>query len=318
MLHIVTGAPCAGKTTFVNDHKADGDVVVDLDAIAEALGSSNRYEYSGGIKKAAFAARDAAISSITEDVDAWVIHSRPTKEQREAYKNAVFHDLDPGKAVCIERARKDGRPKKTVEAIESFYGESGRSWPFQYKPDEKSGTHQQPRKAAFLMPEKGKLGEVMADETKTNAQTAEPQATETDWQSKYEEMRGHMRDWEKKAKANQSAADELEKLKAEQMTEQEKANARAEAAEAELAHLKAEKERTDAAQRIAAESGVPIELLMYCADEDAMKSFKKAYEKATHAPSAPSALIGSRIVKDNEQTSTSKAFSEFAREFFNK
>ena len=157
----------------------------------------------------------------------------------------------------------------------------------------------------------------MADELTNGTQVVdespqgETEAEATDWKAE-------ARKWERYAKKAQAAEAELEQLKQAQMTEQEKANARAEAAEAELAHLKAEKERTDAAQRIAAESGVPIELLMYCADEDAMKSFKKAYEKATHAPSAPSALIGSRIVKDNEQTSTSKAFSEFAREFFNK
>ena len=87
----------------------------------------------------------------------------------------------------------------------------------------------------------------MADETMT-AQDQVSQESETDWKAKYEAMREHSRDWEKKAKANQSAADELEKLKAAQMTEQDKANARADAAEAELAQLKAEKAKVDAIQ----------------------------------------------------------------------
>ena len=140
---------------------------------------------------------------------------------------------------------------------------------------------------------------------------------ETDWKAKYESMREHMRDWEKKAKANQSAADELEKLKAEQMTEQEKATARAEAAEAELAKLVAERERTEAAQRIASDSSVPLELLLYCSSEEAMNDFAKAYAREAHVSAAPSALGGKRIVRGEDKAPTNgELFAEFAEKHF--
>lgn len=152
----------------------------------------------------------------------------------------------------------------------------------------------------------------MADET-TTAQ--EP--TETDWKAKYDEMRGHMRDWEKKAKANQTAADELEKLKAAQLTEQEKEKARADAAEAELQQLKAEKAKVDAATKLATETGVPFEMLMFCSDEDAMADFAKAYAKETHISSAPSALGGSRIIRGNDKPKDNgELFADFAQGFF--
>ena len=156
----------------------------------------------------------------------------------------------------------------------------------------------------------------MADETTTTQ--AEPTSAESvDWQAKYEEMRGHMRDWEKKAKANQSAADELERLKAAQMTEQDKANARAEAAEAELAQLKAEKAKVDAATQLASETGVPFEMLMYCQDEEAMTDFAKTYAKETHVSSAPSALGGSRIIRGNDKPKDNgELFADFAQGFF--
>lgn len=159
----------------------------------------------------------------------------------------------------------------------------------------------------------------MADET-TTAQEVEPPESETDWKAKYDEMRTHMRDWEKKAKANQSAADELEKLKASQMSEQERTNARAEAAEAELQQLKAEIARTDAAMRIAAEKGVPVELLMFCADEDAMTEFVKTYEKNARVSSAPNALGGSRIVRSGSDKPKDNAelFAEFAQNLMKK
>ena len=157
----------------------------------------------------------------------------------------------------------------------------------------------------------------MADETTTNAQEHESQTAETDWKAKYEEMRGHMRDWEKKAKANQSAADELEKMKTAQMTELEKAQHEKDEAKAELAALRAEKERSDAAQRIAIETGTPLELLMYCADEEAMTEFSKKYANETHIGAAPSALSGKRIVRGNDnQKANSEVFADFATQFF--
>lgn len=156
----------------------------------------------------------------------------------------------------------------------------------------------------------------MADETMTAQDDVSPES-ETDWKAKYESMRTHSRDWEKLAKANQSAADELEKLKAAQMSEQEKANARADAAEAELAAIKAEQARVDAARRLSTETGVPFEMLMFCADEEAMTDFAKTYAQATHVSSAPSALGGSRIVRGNDKPKDNgQLFAEYAQEFF--
>lgn len=142
----------------------------------------------------------------------------------------------------------------------------------------------------------------MSEETKAETEQAEtveqPETGEAvDWQAKYEAMRQHSRDWEKQAKANKAAADELEQLKAAQMTEQEKANARAEKAEAELAALKAEAARMEAAQDISAKYGVPLELLNFCKDRDAMEQFAAVYrDKAPKQHAAPSA-DGSRIEK---------------------
>ena len=120
MIHVVTGPPCAGKTTFVHENRNADDVVIDLDSIASALGSENRYEYSRPIRQAAFAARDAAIASVSEG-DAWVIHSSPTEEQRRGYGDVEFHDLDPGLDECLARAKRDGRPPWTESVIRDYY-----------------------------------------------------------------------------------------------------------------------------------------------------------------------------------------------------
>ncbi|MFJ3537049.1 hypothetical protein ACIPQA_16450 [Streptomyces sp. NPDC090109] len=73
----------------------------------------------------------------------------------------------------------------------------------------------------------------------------------TDWEAKYREAVGHSREWEKRAKANSGASEELEKLKAAAMTEQEKAVAAAEKAGRTAAEqaAQAEIEKRDAKLR---------------------------------------------------------------------
>lgn len=152
----------------------------------------------------------------------------------------------------------------------------------------------------------------MAEELEpTNQVDEEPHGEEskTDWKAE-------ARKWEKYAKENKAARDELEALKAAQMTEQEKANARAEAAEKELEALKTEKAKTDAAQKLANETGVPFEMLMFCKDEESMTDFAKTYAKETHVPAAPKAKSGSRIITGNEKPSNSAVFAEIAGQFF--
>lgn len=127
----------------------------------------------------------------------------------------------------------------------------------------------------------------------------ETETKETDWKAE-------ARKWEQRAKKSQAAEIELEKLKAAQMTEQEKALARAEAAENELNALKAEKAKNDAARKLASETGVPFEMLMFCSDEDAMLEFAKTYAKESHVSSAPKATNGSRIIRGNEQKPTTR------------
>lgn len=106
----------------------------------------------------------------------------------------------------------------------------------------------------------------MADET---TETQEATTQETDWKAKYESMREHSRDWEKKAKANQSAADELEKLRADSQTEQQRATARAEKAEAELQKLRDEAERARIVSEVSGKNDVPPDLVAMLNGADA-------------------------------------------------
>lgn len=127
MLHIITGAPCAGKTTYVREHRSAGDITIDLDALASALGAPEEHGATGAIKDAAIRARDAAIGYAMETgAEAWVIHTAPTPEQMEAYMAAGAEtiDLDPGMEECLDRAERDGRPQGTADLIREHYGKA--------------------------------------------------------------------------------------------------------------------------------------------------------------------------------------------------
>lgn len=158
----------------------------------------------------------------------------------------------------------------------------------------------------------------MPEEIQEQAQTAEPQGeakTQTDWKAE-------ARKWEERAKKSLAAEEELAKLKQAQMTEQEKAIARAEEAETKLAQLEAEKARADAARRISGESGVPLSLLEFCTDEAAMEKFAALYKESQPQPEpihAAARADGSRIVRNSgEQVSSKEAFMRFAAEQFNR
>ena len=108
---------------------------------------------------------------------------------------------------------------------------------------------------------------------------------ETDWKSE-------ARKWEQRAKENKAARDELDALKAAQMTEQERLVKRAEDAERQLAEANAQIQHSKDVAEVAAESGVPAALLEFCANRGAMESFARKYGAANPAPvthSAPSA-----------------------------
>ena len=125
MIHIVTGPPCAGKSTYVKENAKAGDLKVDYDLIAQALGAVNSHAAEGHIKQAAFDAREGAIQTAlkTPDAESWIIHTTPSEEHMKLYTEAGADvvELDPGYDVCMERAKTDGRPQQTLDGIEKYY-----------------------------------------------------------------------------------------------------------------------------------------------------------------------------------------------------
>ena len=123
MIHVITGAPCSGKSTYAREHMQDGDILIDYDLIAKALGAGDHRPESP-IRECAFHVRSAAVLWVLRhQCEAWVIHTNPKPEDIERYEDAgaEFIDLDPGMDECLRRCREDDRPEGTEESIREFY-----------------------------------------------------------------------------------------------------------------------------------------------------------------------------------------------------
>lgn len=121
-LHLVTGPPCSGKTTHVRQHAGPTDVVIDWDAIAQALGSPSTHDHPPHLVPFVAEARDAVIARLARPSDAaaaWLIKTNPTADEYAAAASVVT--LDPGVDECLARAHRDGRPQHTLDGIRTWY-----------------------------------------------------------------------------------------------------------------------------------------------------------------------------------------------------
>ena len=158
----------------------------------------------------------------------------------------------------------------------------------------------------------GRKGAAMSDTNTTTEQTTEhpteqPHGAEVDWKAE-------ARKWEARAKANRDAAQELEAIKAAQMSESEKLQKRAEDAEAKLQQYEQERQRATDAAEVAAETGVPASMLSVCTTREQMEQLASEYAKATHVASAPPAPDSRIIRNDQPQASNRDRFAELVTE----
>ena len=124
---IVCGAPGSGKTTFVNDNKKWGDLVIDLDYINAALIGDLEHIYKdhSTVLPVALEIRDVIYNCIERHIGTWhhafVITAQGNMYEIEALAkrlNADIHIMETTKDECIRRAREDYRRKNKTNLFE--------------------------------------------------------------------------------------------------------------------------------------------------------------------------------------------------------
>lgn len=123
MIHIVSGPPCSGKSTYVREHAKPGDVVIDYGLLAEAIGDDH---WDVKHPNVVHDMRRAAINRILADadeMDAWIIDTDPTSASRSRYAEASADmvALDVPRVECERRALADERPQQTMDAIAAYF-----------------------------------------------------------------------------------------------------------------------------------------------------------------------------------------------------
>lgn len=109
MLTVVMGAPCSGKSTYVREHAQPGDVVIDFDVMAQALGSPVPHDHSDAIRMVTIDARRAAISSAVQQhmqgATVWIVDINPDMRM-DVYRRAgaTFHMCTADRAELHRRA----------------------------------------------------------------------------------------------------------------------------------------------------------------------------------------------------------------------
>lgn len=119
---LVTGPPCAGKTTYVDEHREPGDLVVDYDAIAVALGSPDSHDHPPTLWPYVLQARDAVTDRMSRDPNlrrAWLIRCDPTDQDRAIASDIVTLATDA--ETCKRRAEDAGRPARWVALIDDWH-----------------------------------------------------------------------------------------------------------------------------------------------------------------------------------------------------
>jgi predicted kinase len=127
------GAPCSGKSTYVREQAQGEDIIVDMDRIALSLAVEGTpdFEYSERIRNIARQARPAIVKGALlaaqgeRRLGVWIIHTDPSPQDRQMYRamNAQFIELDPGKEVCLARAkeRPDQNRRVSEKVIAEYY-----------------------------------------------------------------------------------------------------------------------------------------------------------------------------------------------------
>ena len=108
-VYYVYGAPCAGKTTYVNNVKGNSDIIVDIDNIWECL-TGTRYDKPNALKTNVFAIRDMIYDQIRTRAGKWqnayVIEGGALKAVRMRqidFLQAEGIFINTNKETCLKR-----------------------------------------------------------------------------------------------------------------------------------------------------------------------------------------------------------------------
>lgn len=113
MVYLIYGSPCSGKSTYINEHIKDNDIVCDVDLIYQAIGNHDAHDADLYVHEVALMLKNNLLDIIRDRKggwgDAYVVSLANTKEKLQTEKERIKADecifIDTPYEVCIERAK---------------------------------------------------------------------------------------------------------------------------------------------------------------------------------------------------------------------
>jgi predicted kinase len=109
-IYLVYGPPLSGKTTWVNNNKIEGDLIINLDDIWECISGCDRYVKPNRLKAIVFKIRDTLIDSVRYRVGKWqnayIVGGYPLRSERERLCKELGAKeiyINTSKDECINR-----------------------------------------------------------------------------------------------------------------------------------------------------------------------------------------------------------------------
>jgi len=127
-VYIVYGSPLSGKTTLVKELMQYGDIVLDMDALWQAVTFQQEYIKPNNVRFNIFKLRDSLLDQIKTRYgnwyDAYIIGGYPDKYERERLRETLGAELiycESTKEECINRLEKSDKPKQWLEYINDWW-----------------------------------------------------------------------------------------------------------------------------------------------------------------------------------------------------
>jgi predicted kinase len=115
---VVCGPPGSGKSTYVRNAAAWGDLVIDFDRIYSALSGLPEHEKPGNLFDYVDAVRQALYRKLDGSVDngkAWVVMGGARKRDRERFPGAQIILLKKSVGECLRNLMKDPARRERLE-----------------------------------------------------------------------------------------------------------------------------------------------------------------------------------------------------------
>ena len=131
-VYIVWGSPLSGKNTLVRELMQYGDIVLDMDALWQAVTGQPEYIKPNNCRFNVFKLRDDLMDQVKTRYGNWydcyVIGGYPDKYERERLAQTLGAELiycDSTREECLERLEKSGKPKAWEKYILDWWEKYG-------------------------------------------------------------------------------------------------------------------------------------------------------------------------------------------------